>query len=132
MKILNISLQAFQGLLQSISILNHDINHTPINDQVGDGEYGGEYIEDNKHTIKPSKDTWSLGINLKIIVSKTQLVFMGHMLRLNVTSTPPLISLLKSESVQEDRENLVCVGRLARLPRNQCSKSWIKETGLRA
>jgi hypothetical protein len=53
-----------------------------------------------------------LGLNLRIIVSKTRLVFMGHMLRLNLTSTPPSISLLKSESVQEDLEDVVCVGHL--------------------
>ncbi|KAJ6569135.1 hypothetical protein B0H19DRAFT_1065907 [Mycena capillaripes] len=37
------------------------------------------------------------------ITSKTGLIFMGHILQLNLTTIPHLISLPKSDSVQEDR-----------------------------
>ncbi|KAJ7132415.1 hypothetical protein C8R44DRAFT_731092 [Mycena epipterygia] len=52
------------------------------------------------------------GLNLRIIVSKTGLVFMGHILQLNLTTIPHSISPLKSDSVQEDRGNLESMHRV--------------------
>ncbi|KAJ7140662.1 hypothetical protein C8R44DRAFT_726395 [Mycena epipterygia] len=86
--------------------------HTKKRLQYSCREYYGEYIEDDKCTITPSKKPGGSGLNLRIIVSKTGLVFMGHILQPNLTTIPHSISPPKSDSVQEDRGNLESMHRV--------------------